>query len=79
MGEISELHPDLEIGMPTGGGIWLSCLGCSLSDSRVAIPWIPHLLPIFALNMLFHFICLPKEGAKSICTRALVNESIVFK
>lgn len=78
MGATSGLHSDLEIDTLTGG-IWLSCFRCSLSNSRAAIPWIPHLLPIFALNMLFHFICLPKEGANSICTRALVNESIVFK
>lgn len=78
MGEISELHSDLGIDRQTGS-IWLSCSECSLSNSGAVIPWIPHLLPIFALNMLFHFICLPKEGANSICTRALVNESVIFK
>lgn len=84
MGEISELYSDLEkkktcwlvaYGYPAGG---------SVANSRAMIPWIPHLLyhtscPYLHCNMLFHFICLPREGANSICTRALVNESIVLK
>lgn len=60
MGEISELHSDLEIDTLTGS-IWLSCSWCSLSNNRAVIPWIPHLLPIFALTMYFIlFVCLRK-------------------
>lgn len=76
MGEISGLHSDLEIDTLTGA-YGYPVLGAV--SQAAGLRWIPHLLPIFALNMLFHFICLSKEGANSICTRALVNESVMFK